>query len=715
METDSVQTAEACDFSMRSEFPLRDWDRIWRRINSSQKTTALAWELWPDQRPISFLDALDEFCRETTGSQHRLTLADELRGLDRQIRSAEQMARCPIVATLGMLNSGKSSLVAGFLSHVGRCRMPRGHANRDGTARFVFWVPASWKNDASVWSCFHGQLRHVFGQAAELLADDPTEAKQQYSNTNPDVLNVPLVATDTKLDEFRVGWLDCPDIQSGQSLHDLRDETTSLRLAFLEKAAPLCSAFVIVTSLSVARDRTVDRLVRAVGNRMPRLSRYLAINMIRPNYQTRDILDDFQDFCEAHGIQDCYAAYDLAIPDGIRFMPTQPDGFEPSDDGHPIPWFYAMRRDDSPETLSDVPGERYLHHLPGVLNFSEAAQRRHLDLLDRAKRVIRQAGGVLNARIQKDRELASVKVDILKHALAKTMTNHDGSGREPDLTTSMTRSLSLQICDAVRRTAPGYIRWRLTIGKKAGEAGEAFLKRIAKWFPRVSERFRRFTETALAVFRKKSQQRRKTFLDSLEQAGFLDGLPVGHGSAMSRSELPGRCNRIVTRFHEQSAVVYSQEMIDDLMKEMWDSRSAFRKVLDIVSTPVVMIMLFLAAMFAAIDGGTTFIGISVLEFVMVMGFTTLAEKLSSSTIYREAERVVALHQFSDLLAIACDELGLPRPWHISRPVLLKEFKGAELPESQLPQEVKEPRFWIAAVDEEAVSQLYGAVAVEREA
>src|SRR5687768_12843828 len=51
---------------------------------------------------------------------------------------------CPIVAVLGELNAGKSSVVATFLGPEGRRRLPRGEEDAAGTHRFVYWVPQRW-------------------------------------------------------------------------------------------------------------------------------------------------------------------------------------------------------------------------------------------------------------------------------------------------------------------------------------------------------------------------------------------------------------------------------------------------------------------------------------------------------------------------------------------------------------------------------------------
>src|SRR6186997_75262 len=59
-----------------------------------------------------------------------------------------ELEPCPIIAVLGELNAGKSSVVATFLGPEGRRRLPRGEEDAAGTHRFVYWVPQRWLDDA---------------------------------------------------------------------------------------------------------------------------------------------------------------------------------------------------------------------------------------------------------------------------------------------------------------------------------------------------------------------------------------------------------------------------------------------------------------------------------------------------------------------------------------------------------------------------------------
>ena len=91
----------------------------------------------------------------------------------RQLYTATKLIDRPTVAVAGMLNSGKTSLVANFLSEHGRTRTLRGSNNDQGTHRFVLWLPEAWRADDELWGLLMSRIGDVVGQAPEMLADDP--------------------------------------------------------------------------------------------------------------------------------------------------------------------------------------------------------------------------------------------------------------------------------------------------------------------------------------------------------------------------------------------------------------------------------------------------------------------------------------------------------------------------------------------------------------
>jgi hypothetical protein len=142
----------------------------------------------------------------------------------------------PIVAVAGLINSGKSSLVAAFLSPQSRTRVLRGISSREGTQRFTLWAPASWKQDAAFRNQLEQMFTRVFRHAPEPLAETAETAHAQQRENES--LDVPLLAFDTALDLHGIALLDCPDVQRPQPAKRKVSTRDSKHLAGPEKFAP---------------------------------------------------------------------------------------------------------------------------------------------------------------------------------------------------------------------------------------------------------------------------------------------------------------------------------------------------------------------------------------------------------------------------------------------------------------------------------------------
>ena len=255
----------------------------------------------------------------TTGNEK---VAEEIAAALRSLSTAQKLSQHPILAVTGQLNSGKSSVVASFLSEAGRNRVPRGSSSATGTHRFVYWVPQSWLDDANYKSLLLDLIATAHSDGVEFLDSDPEIAAEQYRSgrDNLSTLSIPLVAGDPKLDELGAGLLDCPDIQT----HDASAEgsatsgTENPRLDFLTAAARVCSAFLIVWNRAAIRDRLIEIMLNALRKRMASAPLYLLINMIRPEKGQPQITMEDSDvtrLLEQFSIapDHVYGAFDYAI------------------------------------------------------------------------------------------------------------------------------------------------------------------------------------------------------------------------------------------------------------------------------------------------------------------------------------------------------------------------------------------------------------------
>ena len=137
-------------------------------------------------KSASFLEGLglDSVAANAEHHESGEQLQESVNGLLHQLSVFESISRCPILAITGILNSGKSSLLASYLSPENRGRVLRGLGNQAGTHRFVLWLPKVWWDDAELLNTLISFLSSLFGHPPEHLADDPETAALQYNGSN---------------------------------------------------------------------------------------------------------------------------------------------------------------------------------------------------------------------------------------------------------------------------------------------------------------------------------------------------------------------------------------------------------------------------------------------------------------------------------------------------------------------------------------------------
>jgi hypothetical protein len=229
-------------------------------------------------RPFSLFEALEQCDEARDIKDQQASFRHRLMTKLAVYRRAISLARTPIIGVCGTVNSGKSTIVASFLSDGGRARVPIGTLEKDGTNRFVYWLPQRWKRNGLARE-IENLIQTSSGFAVEHLSEDPVEAAVQYNAAeNRKVrFNIPLVAFDEALDEAGLALLDCPDIQ--RSLDEGSDlPTASLRLERLKSIAPTCSGFVMVSSMEQSGTEDIGRLFNAMRDVAKRAPVYFVLN-----------------------------------------------------------------------------------------------------------------------------------------------------------------------------------------------------------------------------------------------------------------------------------------------------------------------------------------------------------------------------------------------------------------------------------------------------
>ncbi len=336
-----------------------DWPTLQALLEDDDRRAAIEYT-YPTDRRDSFLQATRQLAPK---------LVHDLLATGRQVHTAERLIDWPTVAVAGMLNSGKTSLVATFLSKAGQARTLRGANNNQGTHRFVLWLPAAWEQDAELWALLMERMGNALGKRPEILSADPETAHRQYNNKdgNAEALAVPLIATDPALNSIGIGLLDCPDIVSDAEFGLGSPEA---RRELLGRAASLCSAFLVVASAESSRDSTLGDLLRMAADLMPGVPRMLAVNKVRPQ-QTPDLVyETFQPLARSNGIETIYAAYDFEVPGSVPFIPKLKDEILTEEVTHcdRLPVFFSIVEGSNNNPPACIPEDRLLISLPTKLD-----------------------------------------------------------------------------------------------------------------------------------------------------------------------------------------------------------------------------------------------------------------------------------------------------------------------------------------------------------
>ncbi len=108
------------------EIEKADWPSLLSLLEDDDQRAAIE-QRFPTLVRESFLQALRRL---------EPKVADSVLATGRQLHTAEQLVNWPTVAVAGMLNSGKTSLVATFLSERGRAAYAARREQRSGHAPF---------------------------------------------------------------------------------------------------------------------------------------------------------------------------------------------------------------------------------------------------------------------------------------------------------------------------------------------------------------------------------------------------------------------------------------------------------------------------------------------------------------------------------------------------------------------------------------------------
>ena len=593
---------------------------------------------------------------------------------------ARQLGNHPIVAVTGQLNSGKSSVVASFLSEAGRARLPRGTSSETGTHRFVYWVPQGWLDDPHYKSLLLDLIATAHPHGVEFLEADPAKAAEQYRSGRDqlDTLAIPLLAGDPQLDSLGTGLLDCPDIQTNDSTTapaDL-DDHSNPRLDFLSSASRVCSAFLVVWNRAAIRDRLLETMLRALRQRMASSPLYLLINMIRPEegQPQRTLLDsDVTRLLEQFKLSEnhVYGAFDFAIEDranapGWRhFTPAPLVGkFDQSES----PQFYLL--------AEGITSSSSLHTLTTSLDIAEIQQSKIADHQQELSQHLSNAEQKITHWVQQTEK----EITTIQHGLLDTcqgMMTDDTTGEPLQI-------MSAEFAEALHlslvRTAPLALRIPLKFAKPFDKAYAT----TRKWL------------NALNVINLAKNKIEK-LEGKVKQHLKLGSLKLASSESIARrmqsqrwcppeieiQALEKSWNEVFTIFQKHPIEKFDSDLLDASSHDYWDGFSLMEKF-TIGGKALLGTIGGLAAVCGiatlAVDGGATLYAATSVSHAINSGIAlaitaggTTAAMLSFETSLLKDN---TLPYLSRLFSIACDCFRLPRSIRDTAPeVTFKDAKG----------------------------------------
>ncbi len=661
---------------------------------------------------VSAWELLQKLSRKSARPSTGRDWVGEIESLVAQIRSLERAAPCPIVAITGLLNAGKSSLLAGFLSDAGRARVLIGSANSQGTHRFVLWLPSSWRANTELWQTVREQLILVFGHEPEPLSDKTEEAFEQYNgrvltpgfDPNFESARIPLLTVDDKLDELGIGLMDCPDIQTGMSWLSNGTSSDQLRrdnfaersmgvaehrAMLMSRASHLCSAFLCVAAANALRDQKFVELVELLAVRMPNVPRYIVVNRVPRRYPTSDIANEVTSGFTSIGFERAYLAYNFHGPWDRERLPSVPIG-ETASQWEALPIFFQILPPPTPQPPEEVPSERYLVHLGRSLDAGRLATACRESLnLQLASLLNEAVDTIFRNQLNTQQWIQRIQETIVLAVLDVSQGASNGKPGEA-FRMHLSREIVRQFSDSLDRTAPWWAkpsRLMVTWIRSAKESVDSLLmlKKLGDKASSVVENIReRFRQGEMGEVMRGSDLANR--LRSFDYRGDLLGNSDDHRIA----EFEVRCQQIIQRFQQESRARLDDVQLDQFTNQIW-TKMPWKKRLWIGFMPTTLVFApLVAVILLPFDfGGSSVLVLASAKELLLAGVAGLGLVwLGGDQLPNLAEHEVAVQQIADMVAIACDELGLPRIETKTLSNLVKPYVQGTILESTVDPQLK---------------------------
>lgn len=568
-----------------------------------------------------------------------------------------------------MLNAGKSSLVATYLSPENRQLVPRGLGNTSGTHRFVLWLPTEWRDNSELLSALMSYLGELFDSPPELLSADSTIAAQQYTghkNTPGGVsggissgCRTPLIAFDSGLNSLQLGLVDCPDIQSGLApgATTVAGELAEARRIQLISIGKMCSAFLVVCRLGSLHDERLEQVLLALRSAMPGVPRMLAVNRVKARYSPATVAEEARRLQDRFGLSDLYVAYDYRSALAGDVIPAYPPSLRVSAEEEQHPIFFRVTGKAKRKIASKVD---YLQDLSQRLDVGALARESSRSLRLQLKTC---SAAVLTDLEKNRRDNLERQQDgwrAVADACFEFMAQRDAEGNLQRLRLQTSPAIVTQIAESLQRTAPAWMRFSLRIDKMARQLQTAvtdtasrlrFLGSAGKSVANIAKRLRGGEGGEVVTPDRMVAAIRR--YDPLSVFGEADD-----------TQMCASCDAAMRRFAKEDATELDTEQLDQWSRQIWSNMTLKEKLWKGAQPLAMVTAPFLAVILIPFDAG----GSAVLVFAStkeLLAAAGLAALLGSGGTGREllgtVHRETPWRQLSELFAVSCDSLGLKRP------------------------------------------------------
>ena len=634
----------------------------------------------------------------------------------------------PIVAILGLLNAGKSSLVSTYLSAENRRRILIGAANEQGTHRFVLWLPQSWRNDPALWHSIEDRLFDVFGCESEALSNDFAQATLQYNDTRVrtvrdkwgkeqlrPTIEIPLVATDSHLDRWGIALMDCPDVQTGflpipaiypqprfntgdsanrgeeLLFHERSQSIADSRLRVLASVSPLCSAFILVLPANAMHDQTVSRLLGMLANQMPHAKQILAVNRVPRRYRTSEIREELDSLYGNQRISRQYMAYGFDGPQQRERLPSPPDGLN-ADKTAALPLFFRIDQHPVPQPPDLISGADWLLNIGAQLDKKSLFADALASTLSKLRVQIQQ---ILDRSCQHVANTNTL-IAILQRSVADAcldFSSHRNFTSAPKIRLQVSRQIIQQVSRSLERTAPWWAmpgRWtsRLADASKASIANATNWLQFPKWFTGKTEAVSRWIRSSWTSGQSGKIVTADVLLRHLQLHDRKGILKLDQGNDHSSASLQTTreaCQRAIDRFQGESLAQLDEKQLDEFTLKMWAEMPMSKRLLTGLAPAGILFAPLLAVVMVPLDfgGSAVLVFASMKELLIAGAFGAGLVLASPDSMPQIAESEAAWQQLGDLYAVLCDELGFERPDHNHMPTVGTGSQARKMPSSRI--------------------------------